>query len=127
MADRILLVQGDTLPSLVVSLYKDDYSSPMDLRGCTVRMRFREAGSDTVKAILIGQLLSGVDFGGTGVPSSDPPYDQADGRGGRVQFNWGVDDLDAEGAYEGEVEVTSASNLIQTVYDVVKFKVRSQF
>lgn len=127
MADRILLVQGDTLPSLVVSLYRDDYSYPMDLRGCTVRMRFREAGSDTVKAILIGQLMPGVDFGGTGNPSLAPPYDQADGRGGRVQFNWGVDDLDAEGAYEGEVEVTSASNLIQTVYDVMKFKVRSQF
>ena len=126
MAERILLVQGDTLPSVVVSIFKDDLSAPLDLRGCTVLLKFREAGSDTVKATLTGQLMLGYD-NGSGIVNSDPPYDRADGRGGRVQFNWTADALDAEGSFEGEVEVTNGNALIQTVYEKLKFRVRAQF
>lgn len=126
MAERILLVQGDTLPSVVVSIYKDDLSSPLDLRGCTVRLKFRESGATTVKATLIGTLLQGYD-NGSGIVDTSSPYDLPDGRGGRVQFNWALNDLDAEGSYEGEIEVTSASSLIQTVYELLKFRVRAQF
>ena len=126
MAERILLVQGDTLPAIVVSIYKDDLSAPLDLRGCTVLLKFREAGATTLKATLTGTLLQGYD-NGSGVIDASPPYDLADGRGGRVQFTWGPEDLDAEGSYEGEIEVTSASNLIQTVYEKLKFRVRAQF
>lgn len=126
MAERILLVQGDTLPSVVVSIFKDDLSAPLDLRGSTVLLKFREAGSDTVKATLTGSLLQGYD-NGSGVVDTSPPYDVSDGRGGRVQFNWTADALDAEGSFEGEVEVTNGNALIQTVYEKLKFRVRAQF
>ncbi len=121
-----MLVQGDTLPSVVVSIFKDDLSAPLDLRGCTVLLKFREAGSDTLKATLTGSLLQGYD-NGSGVADNSPPYDLNDGRGGRVQFNWTADALDAEGSFEGEVEVTNGNNLIQTVYEKLKFRVRAQF
>ena len=126
MAERILLVQGDTLPSVVVSIFKDDLSAPLDLRGSTVLLKFREAGSDTIKATLTGTLLQGYD-NGSGVVDSSPPYDLNDGRGGRVQFSWTADALDAEGSFEGEVEVTNGNALIQTVYEKLKFRVRAQF
>ena len=126
MAERILLVQGDTLPSVVVSIFKDDLSAPLDLRGCTVLLKFREAGSDTIKATLTGTLLQGYD-NGSGIVNTDPPYDLTDGRGGRVQFNWTAGALDTEGSFEGEVEVTNGNALIQTVYEKLKFRVRAQF
>jgi hypothetical protein len=126
VTERILLVQGDTLPSVVVSIYKDDLSAPLDLRGCTVLLKFRETGATALKATLTGTLLQGYD-NGSGVVDTSPPYDLADGRGGRVQFNWSADALDTDGSYEGEIEVTSSSALIQTVYEKLKFRVRAQF
>lgn len=126
MAERILLVQGDTLPSVVVSIFKDDLSAPLDLRGCTVLLKFREAGSDTIKATLTGQLMAGYD-NGSGIADTAEPYNLSDGRGGRVQFNWTADALDAEGSFEGEIEVTNGNALIQTVYEKLKFRVRAQF
>jgi hypothetical protein len=35
--------------------------------------------------------------------------------------------LDAAGTFEGELEITISSGGIQTVYDLVKLKVRSDF
>ena len=126
MTDRIKLVQGDTLPLLVVSIFNDQMTDPTDLRGATVRLKFREAGSSTVKETIVGTLMQGYD-NGSGVINSDPPYHLPDGRGGRVQFNWDSDALDTAGSFEGEVEVTFPNGLVQTVYEKLKFGVREQF
>lgn len=107
MADKILLVQGDTLPTPVVTIYDEISGNVVDLTGASVRMLFRESGSTTVKATLTGVLLDG-------------------GVNGKVVFSFG-NHLDAPGNYEGEFEVTFPSGGVQTTYAVQKFKVREQF
>lgn len=109
MADKILLVQGDTLPTPIVTIYDEISGDIVDLTGASVRMLFREVGSTTAKAALIGVLID------------NPP-----GSLGRVAFSFG-DNLDASGNYEGEFEVTFPGGGIQTTYAVQKFKVRPQF
>jgi hypothetical protein len=126
MTDRIKLVQGDTLPLLVVSIFNDEMTQPTDLRGSTVLLKFRETGSSTVKETITGTLMQGFDDG-SGNINSDPPYHLPDGRGGRVQFSWDADALDMAGSFEGEVEVTFTNGLVQTVYEKLKFGVREQF
>jgi len=126
MSDRILLVQGDTLPQLTVTITQDDDAgAPVDISLATVRLKFRLVGSTTLKATLVGELLTGYDDG-SGVVNENPPYDGL-GVGGRVRFTWGLNDLDTAGSYEGEVEVASPGAQVQTVYDKLKFKVRAQF
>ncbi len=109
MADKILLVQGDTLPTPVVTIYDEISGAAVDLTGASVRMLFREVGSTTLKATLTGVLIG------------NPP-----GATGQVVFSFGST-LDAPGNYEGEFEVTFPGGGIQTTYAVQKFKVREQF
>ena len=126
MADRIRLVQGDNLPSLIVQVTKDDGSGPLDLRGSTVVMKFRASGATTIKDTLTGVLMAGYDDG-SGNINIQSPYNLADGRGGQVQFTWGTASLDTAGTYEGEVEITFTNGQIQTAFDKLKFSVREQF
>lgn len=109
MADKILLVQGDTLPTPVVTIYDEISGETVDLTSATVRMLFRESGSTTLKATLTGVLIG------------SPP-----GSTGQVVFSFG-NNLDTPGNYEGEFEVTFPSGGVQTTYAVQKFKVREQF
>jgi hypothetical protein len=41
--------------------------------------------------------------------------------------NFSTTTFSAAGTYEGEVEITHSNGGIQTVYDLVKFKVRDDF
>jgi hypothetical protein len=62
-----------------------------------------------------------------GTIDSASPYDLA-GSGGRVQFNWGSTDLiQAAGDYEGEIEISYSDGSKQTVFDLLKFKLREDF
>lgn len=129
MAQRLKLVQGDTRPPVVVQLTDD--AGPVDLSsGSTVvRMDFREEGSTTILATIIGSKLTGyIADPDTGEIDQNPPYDVA-GAGGRVQFSWlGTTALSGEpGNYEGEVYVTYPDTSVQTVYDLLKFKLREDF
>jgi len=126
MVDRIRLVQGDNLPSVIVQISKDDGSGPLDLRGSTVVMKFRASGAATPKDTLTGVLMVGFDDG-SGNINLESPYNLSDGRGGRVQFTWGAASLDTAGSYEGEVEITFTNGQIQTAFDRLKFSVREQF
>jgi len=126
MAEKIKLVQGDTKPALVLSLTDETTGSPIGLTNSTVRMYFRAVGSSTVLATLTGYLLVGR-VSADGTIDSTAPYNTL-GAGGRVQFLWGSTDLNQDaGDYEGEIEITFADGTIQTVYDVLKFKLRKDF
>lgn len=131
MADRMKLVQGDTRPPVIVQLSDDN--GPVDLSavGTVVRMYFREEGTTTILATIVGSKLTGY----APDPENDPttviqtaPYNVA-GFGGRVQFSWvGSTALSNEaGNYEGEVEVTFADGSVQTGWDLLKFRLREQF
>jgi hypothetical protein len=126
MTERIKLVQGDSRPQLVLSLTDEKSGGSIDISTATVRLRFREAETTTILFTLVADKIPGkvntdgtIDFTG--------PY-ALNGKGGRCVINWTADALDQlPGNYEGEIEITFDDTSIQTVYDVLKFKLREQF
>lgn len=115
------LVTGDTLPELTFTLKdsqeaasgsildSEDSSTwaPINVSGATVRLRIRELGSTTVKSTLTCTIT--------------------DGANGKVATNFPTGTLDTAGTFEGELEITFSNGGIQTVYDLIKLKVRSDF
>lgn len=105
--DQIKLVSGDNRPYIRLTL-KDVNGTAINLSGATVQVYFRAAGSTTVLATLSCTLVNS-------------------GTGGQCTFSFPGTTLNVPaGQYEGEITI-SFSGEIQTVYDVLKFYVRSQF
>ena len=126
MSTKIRLVQGDTKPAIIVSLTDEVSGAPIGLNTATVRMYFRSLGETEILATLTGTLLAGR-VTDEGTVDSSAPYD-IPGAGGRAQFSWGSTDLARPaGDYEGEIEITYADGSKQTVYDLLKFKLREDF
>ena len=115
------LVTGDTLPELTFTL-KDSQSAapgktldendsstwaPINITGGSVKLRIRELGSTTVRSTLNCTITDAVN--------------------GKVATNFPTGTLDKAGTFEGELEMTFSSGGIQTVYDLVKLKVRGDF
>lgn len=126
MAEKIKLVQGDSRPQLVLSLTDDTTGAAIDVSTATVHLHFRAAGADTILATLTAQNIPGkvLDDGSIDFTA---PYNTS-GAGGRCVINWTTDALNQDaGDYEGEIEITFADSTVQTVYDILKFKLRSQF
>lgn len=110
MAEKIKLVQGDNLPYIRLTLTDPLTGAAINVsdEAAVVRVYFRAAGSTTILNTL---TCAKVDGGSTGV----------------VRFNFPDGVLDVEpGLYEGEVEI-DFDGQVQTVYEVLKFNVRSQF
>lgn len=126
MADKIKLVRGDTRPQVKVVVKSEKTGQPVDISGSTVRMLFRAVGSQVLQATVPGVLLNGLELDGGEIDTTSP-YD-VNGAGGRCVFLWRAGDLDCEpGEYEAEVEVTFSDGGKQTVYDLLKFKLREEF
>lgn len=110
MADYIKLVQGDSRPSLVTTLTDHTSGLPINIIGATVVMNFREVGAAVLTATVPASII--------------------DGANGLCIFHWSAapTSLDGEpGNYEGEVEITFSDGTKQTVYEILKFKLRAQF
>ena len=108
MAEKIRLVQGDTRPALVTTLRDETTDAPIDIGGAAVRLKFREVGATVLTDTLAGAVT--------------------DGATGACVFHWTPLSLAGEpGEYEGEIEITFANGQIQTVYDLLKFKMRREF
>lgn len=120
-SETLNLVQGDTLPELTFTLKDSNTAAsgltldpnnsatwaPIDVTGAQVRLRLRELGTTTIKSTLLCTI--------------------SDGQNGKVITDFPAGTLDTAGTFEGEIEITFSSGGIQTVYDLVKFKVRSDF
>ena len=120
-SDNLKLVAGDTLPELTFTLRDSNAAAsgktldpnnsatwaPIDVTGATVRLRLRELGSTTVKSTLTCTVTSGV--------------------AGKVVTDFPTGTLDTAGTFEGEIEITFSTGGIQTVYDLIKLQVRSDF
>tara|TARA_R110002153_G_scaffold41563_3_gene118517 strand:- start:1420 stop:1800 length:381 start_codon:yes stop_codon:yes gene_type:complete len=119
----INLVAGDTLPELTLTLKDSNTAAagqvldsadsgtwaPINVYGATVRLKMRELGSTTVASTLTCVV-------------------QGDGTTGKVTTNFPAGTLSSAGTFEGEIEITfSGATGVQTVYDLIKFKVRSDF
>lgn len=117
----IKLVTGDNLPQLTFTL-KDsntaaagqtldpndsDTWAPINLTGSAVKVRIRLIGATDLLATLTATITGAT----TGVCT--------------VIFPNGT--LSTAGMFEGEIEITNASNQVLTVYDLVKFNIRSDF
>lgn len=108
MADKIRLVQGDTRPTLICTLTDETTGGAINITGATVRLKFRQVGSTTLTANIVGSVT--------------------DGPNGVVAFFWTPTALAGPiGDYEGEIEITFSDGSIQTVFDLLKFKLRSEF
>mgnify|MGYP003635348367 FL=1 len=115
------LVQGDQLPEIEITL-KDSNSAQagfildpddpttfaaLNLTGGSVRMRVRTVGQVGLIDTLLATITSPTD--------------------GKVTFVFDSDTLATTGVLEGEIEFTDSAGRTQTVVDLIKFKVRSQF
>ena len=109
MSEKIKLVQGDTRPQIQATLTDENTGEPIDISNATCLMKFRAVGADVLTDTLNGVVLNGPN--------------------GVVVFPWNSTTLDCDpGDYEGEIEVTFPNNAgRQTVYDLLKFKVRAEF
>jgi hypothetical protein len=120
-SETLDLVAGDTLPELTFTL-KDsnkaatgveldpqdpDTWAAIDLTGCAVRLRLRKAGESTVSTTLTCTV-------------SDP-------ESGVCITDFSSGGLTEAGTFEGELEVTFATGGVQTVYDLIRIRVREDF
>lgn len=120
-SDTIKMVTGDTLPQLNFSLkdsstaatgrtldeYDSDTWAPLVLTNSSVVLRIRKVGSTTIDKSI---TCTAVDLAA-----------------GKVMAPFTSDPFTEEGTYEGELEITFSGGGKQTVHDLVKFKVRSDF
>ena len=110
MTERIKLVRGDTAPQIRLTLTDEVSGTPLNLVGTTVTLHFRAVGADTV--LFSRPAFINQDIAATGV----------------CVISWEEDDLDVEaGDYEGEIEIVRAGGGRETIYDILKFRVREQF
>ena len=109
MSEKIKLVRGDTRPQLQLTLTDETTGLAINITGATVRLKFRAVGDTALIDTLTGIVTNGT--------------------AGQVAFLWNSTTLNVDGGeYEGEVEVTFPSGQgVQTVYEVLKFKVREDF
>jgi hypothetical protein len=110
MVDKIKLVQGDTKPVLVCTITDDTTGNPISLTGATVLLKFRSAGATTLQATVTGSVTNGPNGQVAFYPATAPAMLLGDA-----------------GDYEGEIEITFSDGTIQTVYDLLKFKLREDF
>ena len=75
-----------------------------------MRLKFRADGADTLTATVIGSVTDGMNGQVAFYPDTAPEMLAG-----------------APGDYEGEIEITFADGQIQTVYDLLKFKIRQDF
>ena len=108
MSDKIKLVQGDTRPSIQVTLTDENTGDVIDITGASVKMFFRAVGDTGILDTLDGAITN---------PT-----------GGVVIFSWNSNTLaTADGQYEGEVQITFSDYTVQTAYSLLKFVVRADF
>lgn len=110
MAEKIKLVQGDTRPAIVCTITDENTGQPIGITGATPRLRFRAAGDTTIIATVTGSVIDGAAGKCVFHPSTAPEMLQVDA-----------------GDYEGEIEITFPDQQVQTVFDLLKFKVREDF
>jgi hypothetical protein len=110
MATSFNYVQGDTGPQIRLSFTDEDTDTATDLTGATVTLHFRAAGEETV---LFSREL---------YINPETPEE------GVAVLQWETNDLNQEpGVYEGEIEVVKATGLRETLYEVIKFRIREDF
>lgn len=110
MTEKIKLVKDDTRPALVCTLTDQTTEQLINLTGATVVLKFRAAGATELQATVPGAVTDGPNGLVVFYPAAAPEMLSG-----------------PAGDYDGEVEITFPDGQIQTVYDLLKFKVREDF
>lgn len=120
-SSTIKLVVGDTLPELNFTLKDSNTAASgytldeensttwaaIDLTSGTVKLRIREVGGTTVASTITATIV--------------------DATNGQCTVVFPSGTWTTAGTYEGEIEFTKSDGNIQTVQDLIKFKVRDDF
>lgn len=120
-SDTINMVTGDTFPELNFTLkdsseaasgrrldeYDDSTWAPLGLSGANVNFRVRKQGSTSLEKEIQCTIT--------------------DETAGKVKASFANSPFTDPGTYEGELEITFSTGGIQTVNDLIKIKVRSDF
>ena len=103
-----LVAGSDTGPQIKLTLTNESTGAAIDLTGGSVVMHFRAVGSTTVlfsRTLVVTDAVNGV-----------------------ALIAWQAGDLDQDaGIYEGEIEITLSTGVIQTVYEALRFRLRDEF
>jgi len=110
MAEKIKLVQGDTRPAIVCTITDEITGAAIALTDATVVLKFRAVGSTDLTATVNGTVTNAANGVVAFYPASSPAMLAGEA-----------------GDYEGEIEITFSDTQVQTVYDLLKFKVREDF
>ena len=110
MSEKIRLVQNDTRPSIVVTLSDEKTGTRLNITGATVRLYFRRVGFTELQATVTASITDAENGICVFFPSTAPEMLAGEA-----------------GDYEGEVEITFGDGTIQTVYGLLKFRVREDF
>lgn len=102
----IVLVQGDTRPTIYATLREQGGTTPINLTSCTVRFQMRRA-DDKVYAINGSCQIV------------DPVL-------GRVSYTLAANDLNNHGDFNAQFEVTYPDQSLQTTATPIPIKVRRQ-
>jgi len=124
---KILMVQYDTLPDLLLSLTDERTGQPLDISvpNTQILVRFREVGAEHVNLYELAHPIAGRVNPDTGDIDTQPPWDTA-GRGGRCVMKWGMMGMLNTGEYEAEVAVYFPDGQ-QTAYNLLRVSVRERF
>jgi hypothetical protein len=115
------LVTGDTLPALTLTLRDSNTAAsgqtldannsatwaPINITGGSVSVFVRLVGETTLSDTLTGSII--------------------DGTNGTVLVIFAADTFPEAGTYEGEIQITFSGGGVQTVDELLKFKVRADF
>lgn len=108
--NRIRLVKNDTGPQIQLTLTDESTGLPINLSGATATLYMKSLATGTV---VVSRPLT--------IPTGTATQ-------GIALVVWGASDLNqTPGDYDGEVEVLFSTGMRQTVYDVLKFRLRDQF
>ncbi len=110
MSEIYQLVKDDTAPQIKATLTRDDTGTAIDCSDGTVSLFFRKKGGTSLLFTLV---------------SSDVGNNLENGI---AIFAFGSNNLAIDpGYYEGEIQITFASGIIETVFEVLNFQVRGDF
>lgn len=106
MSHEIKLVQNDNRPEITLTLKDGNSGDPLNLTGASEVVHFRKQGTTTLIASLACTHVT-------------------DGSDGKIRFKFTGSALDVDpGVYEGEIEITHSDGDKETVFELLKFRVR---
>ena len=107
----IYLVQGDTGPQIYISVTREDTGAAIDVSGGSARLKVRKKGSTTLAFTLVASDV------GSNLQEGKLYFSPDGGQLATI----------ASGNYEGEVELTLSSGVVETVFERVDIVIREDF